>query len=160
MWTPTRLIDGAAVADRDELIGFGWRIGSDSNGERIVHHAGVAIGARSALLLYPDRGESVSLLSNAVWVSDIKETAAMLAMPFHMEAVSESAPCPTGTTRYDGQFAGEAVSGYARFRVIDGICRGELDAANAAGTWFNAFPQADIEHFTVIRSEEHPSELQ
>src|SRR3546814_17706682 len=83
MWTPTRLIDGSAVADRDDLIGFGWRIGSDSNGERIVHHAGVAIGARSALLLYPDRGESVSLLSTAVWGSDIKATAAMLAMPFH-----------------------------------------------------------------------------
>lgn len=150
MWTPARLADGSAVADRDDLIGFGWRIGADSNGERIVHHAGVAIGARSALLLYPDRAESVSLLSNAVWVSDIRETAAMLAMPFHDRPDAKSAPCPVGTTRYEGQFGDKAISGGARFSVTDGICRGELDAVNAAGAWFNAFPQANAERFPVI----------
>lgn len=150
MWTPTRLIDGAAVADRGDLIGFGWRIASDSNGERIVHHAGVAIGARSALLLYPDRGESVSLLSNAVWVSDIKDTAAILAMPFHLETDAESTACPVHSTRYEGQFGDKAISGPARFSVVEGICRGELDADNAAGTWFNAFPQANAERFPVI----------
>lgn len=150
MWTPARLADGSQVADRGELIGFGWRLGADSDGERIMHHAGVALGARSALLVYPDRSESVSLLSNAVWVSDIKETAAMLAMPFHMEAGGKAAPCPTGAMRYDGQFAGEAIAGKASFRIVEGICRGELDAGNAAGAWFNAFPQGDVDRFAVI----------
>ena len=150
MWTPTRLADGSTVADGGDLVGFGWRIGRDSNDERVVHHAGVAIGARSALIVYPDRAESVSLLSNAIWVSDIKETATMMAMPFHIGAGAKSAACPTRVTRYEGTFADQAISGRASFKIVNGICRGELDAGNAAGAWFNALPQGDVEQFELI----------
>lgn len=150
MWTPTKLNDGSAVVEGEDALGFGWRIAADSDGQRIVHHAGVALGARSALIVYPDTADSLSLLSNAVWVSDIKETALMLAAPFRTPARPGGAPCPTGTMRYDGEFAGKPIAGAASFRIEDGICRGVLEALNAAGAWFNAFPQADSAELPVI----------
>lgn len=150
MWTPSKLNDGSPVVEGEDRIAFGWRIGADTDGLRIAHHAGVAIGARSALLLYPDLGESISVLSNAVWVSDIKETAQMLVAPFQADPEGPRTPCPTWATGYSGSFGDKAVTGIARFAVSDGICRGKLGVANAAGTWFDALPQANTDNVAVI----------
>lgn len=150
MWTPSRMTDGTPVIEGPDRIAFGWRIGTDSDGQRIAHHAGAAIGARSALLVYPDRGESVSLLSNAIWVSDIRETAAMLAAPFQADPTGPHTPCPTWASRYTGSFGDQPVTGTARFAVTDGICRGTLGLRNAAGQWFDALPQGSTDHLTVL----------
>lgn len=150
MWTPSSMNDGAPVTEGEDRIAFGWRIGTDSEGHRIAHHAGVAIGARSALMVYPDSGESVSVLSNAAWVSDIKETAAMLAAPFRADPVGPQTPCPTWATRYTGEFGEQAIAGVARFAVSDGICRGTLGLGNAAGDWFDALPQGSTDKLTII----------
>lgn len=150
MWTPATLANGSPVRDEEDLIGFGWRIGVDADGARIVHHAGVTSGARSALVLYPDTGESVSVVSNALWVAAIKETAIMLAAPFRVHADPNAAACPTYVTRYEGRFDGGDISGSASFALIDGVCRGRISANNAMGQWFNAFPQADADHLPII----------
>ncbi len=150
MWTPSKMNDGSPVVEGEDRIAFGWRIGANADGVRIAHHAGVAIGARSALVLYPERKESVSVLSNAVWVSDIKETAQMLVAPFQADPKGPRAPCPTWATGYSGSFGDKAVTGIARFAVSDGICRGKLGVANAAGTWFDALPQANTDNVAVI----------
>lgn len=150
MWTPARLADGSPVAEGADRIAFGWRIGADTDGRRIAHHAGAAIGARSALVVFPDQAESVSVLSNAVWVSDIRETALMLAAPFQTEADGPRTPCPTWASGYSGTFGGQSIEGTAQFAVSGGICRGTLGLANAAGSWFDAMPQGNSDHLTVI----------
>lgn len=150
MWTPALMNDGSPVVEGEDRIAFGWRIARDGDGQRIAHHAGVAIGARSALIVYPDSGDSISVLSNAVWVSDIKETATMLAAPFRTDPAGPRTPCPTWATRYSGTFGDKPVAGSARFAFTDGICRGTLDVRNAAGAWFDALPQGNIDNLVVI----------
>lgn len=150
MWTPTKLNNGAPVTEGVDAIGFGWRLATDGDGARIVHHAGAALGARSALVVYPDDADSVSLLSNAVWTSDIKETALMIAAPFRTTPKSGGAACPTWATRFEGMFGDEPIEGEAKFTVRDGVCRGALGARNAAGAWFNAFPQGDSAELPII----------
>ncbi len=150
MWTPAQMNDGSPVVEGEDRIAFGWRIGTDPDGQRIAHHAGVAIGARSALMVYPDNGESVSVLSNAVWVSDIKETAEMLVAPFRADPAGPQTPCPIWATEYSGSFGDKSIAGSARFTVSDGICRGALGLANAAGAWFDALPQGSIDNLAVI----------
>jgi CubicO group peptidase (beta-lactamase class C family) len=152
MWTPARLNDGSVVMeDRDAAVGFGWRIGRDQDGARIVHHAGVTDGARSALVLYPESGDSVSVLSNARWTASIEQTAMMLAAPFSGAAISNSAtPCPLSATRFAGRFGNDAIGGAARFELDGGVCRGRIVATNALGVWLNSFPQRDATELQII----------
>lgn len=150
MLTPARLADGSPVTDRDSSIGFGWRIGRDSDGERIAHHAGVTHGARSVLLLYPERKLAVSVLSNAQWVSSIEQTAIMLAAPFQPAAPAASVRCPTEAKTYDGQYEHQAITGTVRFALEDGVCIGVLGVTNAFGQWLNSFPQADASTLKII----------
>jgi CubicO group peptidase (beta-lactamase class C family) len=45
--------------------GIGWFTDSDHDGRRIVYHGGSSIGGRAMLLLFPEEGVVVALLSNA-----------------------------------------------------------------------------------------------
>ncbi len=151
MQEPARLVDGTVVSERDFTVGFGLRGGTDSDGERIAHHAGVTQGARSVLMLYPDREFAVSLLSNAPWVSSIEQTAITLSAPFRVEELAQAArPCPLGVTRYDGELGGEPVSGDARFVLEDGMCSGSITVAGAMADWFNGPPQKDATSIDII----------
>jgi CubicO group peptidase (beta-lactamase class C family) len=47
-------------------VGIGWRIGTDAQGRRILHHAGASVGGRAVLLVFPDSGVVVALLSNTL----------------------------------------------------------------------------------------------
>lgn len=151
LWTPARTRDGQAVREGDDVVAFGWRLGADASGRRHVHHGGNAIGARSALVVYPDDGDSIAVLSNASWVSSITGTAVMLAAPFRLDApAGPGTRCPTGVTRFEGRFGEDRMEGAARFRLDRGLCRGEISTANAVGAWTNGFLQADAEQATVI----------
>jgi CubicO group peptidase (beta-lactamase class C family) len=59
MFTPQRTADGEELG-----VGLGWRVGTDTSGRRIVHHAGNMPGARSVLVVWPQERVAVSLLSN------------------------------------------------------------------------------------------------
>ena len=152
MWTPATLKDGSVVMeDRDAEVGFGWRIGRDQDGALFVHHAGVTDGARSALVLYPEKGDSVSVLSNARWTASIEQTAMMLAAPFRVAAASNpGTPCPLATTQFEGHFGNEAIRGTARFELDGRVCRGRISATNALGVWLNSFPQRDAAELQII----------
>lgn len=150
MWAPSRMTDGSPVMGDQDNVAFGWRVGRDIDGQRIAHHAGAAIGARSALMIYPDSKESVSVLSNASWVSDIEETAAMLVAPFQADAAGPQTPCPTWAHRYTGIFGEKSIAGTAQFSVSSGICRGTIGLGNAAGDWFDALPQGSAGDLAVI----------
>ena len=152
MWTPATLKDGSVVMeDRDAEVGFGWRIGRDQDGALFVHHAGVTDGARSALVLYPEWGDSVSVLSNARWTASIEQTAMMLAAPFRAAAISNpQAPCPLTAAQFEGHFGSETIRGTARFALDEGVCRGRISATNALGAWLNSFPQRDAAELQII----------
>lgn len=76
MWTPQR-----TAAGEDTGYGIGWRVGSDGDGRRIVHHGGRTRDLRAFLLVYPDADVVVALLANAP--ADFAEAeAARIAAPF------------------------------------------------------------------------------
>lgn len=154
MLEPARLADGSVVGERDYQVGFGWRTGRDVNGESIAHHAGVALGARSALVLWPSSRVSASVLSNAEWTSSIETTAEMLAAPFHRHTAAGAQPtarCPADALAYDGEFAGERFRGTATFSDQAGLCAGQIKLPQGLlRTWLNGFPQRDADSLEII----------
>ena len=64
-------------------VGMGWRIAEDHQKRRVFHHAGSIKGGRSVLVLYPDSGLVVALLSNLGETPPaVEQTALTLAAPF------------------------------------------------------------------------------
>jgi serine beta-lactamase-like protein LACTB, mitochondrial len=156
MLEPFLLNDGTPAGEDGYQVGFGWRTARDADGRRVAHHAGVTIGARSSLVLYPDHGAATAVLSNALWVSSIDVTAQMLAAPFlPIDAVTGVVACPVGAIGYAGTYGDERIAGDARFAVRDGICVGELEIGpdNAFGVAANELLQGDAGALTVIGVE-------
>ena len=79
LFSPTFTTDGKIVSTPKFQVGFGWRIGDDMQGRKVYHHAGATPGARSVLVLYPQHGLSISILSNTSWVSGIDKMAYSIA---------------------------------------------------------------------------------
>lgn len=157
MLAPARLLDGSAVSDEDYAVGFGWRTLTDEDGRLRAQHAGVTVGARSALVVWPTPAygpaTSVSLLSNALWVASIEQSAAMLAAPFQPAPPGLVArACPVTAGRYTGTFRGEPIAGTARFWHDDGAgaCLGTLSLGGGLAAYFDAFPQRDAPALRVV----------
>lgn len=151
MLEPSRLTDGTPVMDDGFPVGFGLRGGTDQDGERIAHHSGATIGARSVLLLYPDRELAVSILSNAPWVSSIEQTAMVLSAPFRRGTSTATAtPCPTQAKTYDGVHNGEPVRGTVSFTVEDGVCSATLSTPKALAGWFHRVTRKDSKSLRII----------
>lgn len=138
MQRPLLLADGSPAAERGSTLGLGWRMATDADGARIAHHAGVTAGARSALVLWPDQATSVSVLSNALWVASIEQTAMVLAAPFRpTPAKLYAAACPVTAVRYRGTLGKRRFEGKMRFRLDGGRCVGELEAGNSLAEYFD-----------------------
>lgn len=161
MLEPARFNDGREVRDDGYAIGLGWRTLVDGDGNRRAQHAGVTLGARSALVTWPDlppaEQTAASLLSNTLWVSSIESSAAMLAAP-HLTAPSGLVPtnCPVQATRYAGEFRGQPISGTAAFAIVDGLCTGTLALDAEAKAYFDAFPQKDSPHLRLVGLDAGP----
>ena len=59
LWSPAVLKSG-----KETNYGIGWRINKDKQNRTFVHHGGSAVGGRSFLLMYPDKGIVVAITSN------------------------------------------------------------------------------------------------
>ena len=108
LFTPFELANGGKTGTYLYEVAFGWRVGIDSAGRRVYHHAGVTQGARSVLILYPDDGLSIAFLSNARWTAQIERTGFSIAdiiLDQQTEAV-ESA-----VYRYSGTFSDSKIAG-------------------------------------------------
>ncbi len=78
MFTSQRTADG-----KETKVGIGWRIGADSLKRQVLHHAGSINGGRSVILIYPESGVVISLLSNLGSMPiAIEQTAQIMAAPF------------------------------------------------------------------------------
>jgi hypothetical protein len=62
MTTPEQLGSGAVSP-----VGIGWRIGKDTEGRVIWHHAGTALGGRAVLVVWPDERIVVALAGNLLF---------------------------------------------------------------------------------------------
>lgn len=151
MLEPMRLTDGTAVSDRNYTVGFGIRAQRDVDGERVAHHAGVVMGARSVLLLYPERKLAVSILSNAPWISSIEQTAITLSAPFRAgQAGAVARACPLNASRYEGVFGDSPVSGSATFALQDGVCSGRITVDRTMADWFAGSSRKDVQSVEII----------
>lgn len=117
MQKPVTTSDGQTVGRYYYRVGFGWRTGTDATGRKIMHHAGVTQGARSVLVVYPEDGISVAVLSNASWIASIERTASTIALPFIAENFQHAAPILQATI-HDGTFGNKTISG-----SIEANCR-------------------------------------
>ena len=78
MFAPQRASDG-----KETGVGIGWRVGSDSMKRRVIHHAGSISGGRSVIVIFPDTGVVIALLSNLGGSPPaVEQTALALAEPF------------------------------------------------------------------------------
>lgn len=59
LFTSQRLADGTETG-----VGIGWRSGKDARGRRILHHGGTIDGGRAMLMMFPESGVVVAMLSN------------------------------------------------------------------------------------------------
>jgi serine beta-lactamase-like protein LACTB, mitochondrial len=74
-------------------VGLGWRIASDSMGRRYAHHGGASTGGRAFILVYPDQGVAVALLSNTEANFGEAEALAFARLALPCERVTDP-PCP------------------------------------------------------------------
>lgn len=113
MTRPSQLADGLEARHGPDKVAFGWRLGADPQGRPTWNHAGSAIGARSALVLWPrEVSTAAALLSNASWVSSIEESARTLAAPWLEPRPGLVAlPCPKPGQRFDAAWGAESLRG-------------------------------------------------
>lgn len=114
------------AAGEDTGVGLGWRVGTDWRGRRIFHHSGAQAGARSTLVLYPDDGLVVALMTNlGNSLPGIEVSAQMLAEPF-LRGGTELAAMPTGALSYRGTFRKAPVTGVLLLEGAGAALRGAL----------------------------------
>lgn len=77
MWTSQRTADGEETG-----VGLGWRIGTTEAGRRFLHHGGTIEGGRALLLLLPEDGVAVALLTNLSRARFAEDEALQLAEMF------------------------------------------------------------------------------
>ncbi|MCR2833897.1 serine hydrolase domain-containing protein [Parerythrobacter lacustris] len=151
MLRPAFLSSGEVAGEDGYSVGFGWRSAKGGDGSPIVFHNGVTIGARSSLVLWHEEKTAAAILSNASWTSSIDATSQMLAAPFRSEPEGlVAAACPIGAASFEGTLAGEQVSGWARFRVMDGLCQGEIELAGSLHAYFDRGPQPTAPTIRVV----------
>jgi Beta-lactamase len=98
------------AAGEETGVGLGWRVGTDWRGRRIYHHSGAQAGARSTLVLYPDDGVVVAIMTNlGNSLQGVESSAQLLAEPFLAGPID--ARGPVGVTSYRGTFRRKPVSG-------------------------------------------------
>jgi CubicO group peptidase (beta-lactamase class C family) len=100
-------------------VGLGWRVGKDFRGRTVYHHAGAMAGARAVLVLYPESGVVVALMSNLSFVPGEAElTAQVLAAGFQPAAPAREAGAPaalpTGDFAYEGSLRDQPIAGTLR----------------------------------------------
>lgn len=61
LFTPQLLANGS-----NTNYGFGWRIGTDEKGRKIIHHGGSINGGRTFMMIFPDNDLVIAITANAL----------------------------------------------------------------------------------------------
>jgi len=122
-------------------VGFGWRIGEDDKIGTIYHHAGVTPGARSVIVLSPEKGISIAFLSNIAWTAQIEKTAIALArltissIEGDLEDLNSEVIEPFENNFY-GEFDGQSINGLLKCEYAGCYFS---DNNGALSQWLNRF---------------------
>ncbi|OKY26987.1 serine hydrolase [Thalassotalea sp. PP2-459] len=92
-------------------VGFGWRVGKDFDGHTVYHHAGVTLGARSFLIVYPEQNLTLAFLSNTSWVSQMETNGFALAKLIRANTYLKSGVEPFEKQQLKGTFNGKEMNG-------------------------------------------------
>lgn len=98
MWTTQRTNDGEETG-----VGIAWRIGEDYQGRRVIHHSGSMGGARSTIVIWPELGEAIAVMTNSVWPSDAMDNG-LLLMEAYRTPVAAAPAGAAGELAYSGEF--------------------------------------------------------
>lgn len=139
LFDPVHLNDGSKTGNYLYEVAFGWRVGMDMSGRRVIHHAGITQGARSVLVIYPDIGLSIAFLSNARWTSQIERSAFSLA---NIVLQGQTAVMKNGRYKFSGTFNGEATHGYLDCDTELNRCY-LVDREGALSPWLVRFNYVD-----------------
>jgi CubicO group peptidase (beta-lactamase class C family) len=151
MTTPGRVADGSLIETSGSRIGLGWRLSESPWGERVWHHSGLSPGGRSALIVFPDSGRSVALLTNSAWTSAIETTAMTLARASDsIPALEPFADCSLFEGEVTIGFEEETASARSRAMQSGEICSVGLAVRGRLQTWFNGFDQSDTDHMVLL----------
>lgn len=132
MMRPSRLADGTVARHGDgATVAFGWRLRDDPQGRPTWYHNGSAIGARSALVLWPGPpATAVALLSNASWVASIDDSARTLASVFLPAPAATPGPtlgCPGIGQRFTVRWGVQSLRGTVQAGPgVPGVCARRL----------------------------------
>jgi hypothetical protein len=107
MWTTQRTNAGAETG-----VGIAWRIGEDQAGRRVIHHSGSMGGARSTIVIWPESGEAIAVMTNVGWDSDIMTTGLLLMDAFRTPATAGSVRTG-GPVAYSGEMVRNGETGPA-----------------------------------------------
>lgn len=151
MTTPGQLANETVIEASGSRIGLGWRLSGSPWGERVWHHSGLSPGGRSALVVFPDSGQAVALLTNSAWTSAIETTAMTLARAGEdIPGLEPSADCG----RFEGEvtisFEDQTQSVHSRFARSGQTCRVSLDVEGRLQAWFNGFDQSDTDGVVLL----------
>jgi CubicO group peptidase (beta-lactamase class C family) len=116
--TSRRTSDGAETG-----CGFGFRIGADARGRKIVHHGGETPGARAFLLIYPEVRLTVALAANVYRAPLFEGEAETLAGYFLGDYARRRGVVPAGEYSFAVSTRDKTVQG--GFSLRDG--KGELN---------------------------------
>ena len=114
-------------------VGFGWRIGKDSLGRKVYHHAGATPGARSIIVIYPEQDLSITILSNSSWISGIDKMAFSLAGLYIDKASYKSL---AHNMKYEVNYDSSKTTG--KIRCASSICF-LANEASGYSKWLNKF---------------------
>lgn len=125
LFEPQRTLSGEETG-----VGLGWRIDTDPLGRAVRHHEGSMAGARSALLVYPDEGVAVALLTNltATPLFAFESAAGLVGAAL---APRDGACLAAASADWDGEAVLDGIPTDARLRLR--TVGGRVDGAVALG---------------------------
>ncbi len=123
--------DGSPVRNDRFDMGLGWRMSSNVQGRRYVHHSGTIDGGRAHISVYPGEAMAVALLSNTNTIAAMDHTADAL-----LDAATSTSPkgaCREGERVYKGSLSGKDFGGTVRFSSEAGFCKITLGMSQVPG---------------------------
>lgn len=125
LFTSQKTTDG-----KETGVGLGWRIGKDWRGRRVLHHAGSITGGRAVLILYPESGLVIALLSNlSNEPAGVELTGQLIAESFLRVIKPADIPNPdklSSTYRLTGNYRDKSFTADLEIVKSDGLYSGWL----------------------------------
>ena len=143
----------SASDGKETGVGLAWRIGTDWRGRKIYHHAGNISGGRAVLILYPESGMVISVLSN---VSNqpifVESTAQMIMEKFLPDGAADF-----GSNENPG--GKWILKGIDRDKPFEATLELRRDKAGYAGSISGAFPLLETAAKNGLPSKLHVASI-